>query len=397
MNLIVDGANLAHRARHAYSLSYQGQDTSVTYGVMRMLGALVKYYNPASVIFAWDGGTPGFRRRLVPSYKSKRKHDDDPTWDMFIYQVQELEHILPYAGVLQVRRAGIEADDLMAQAAQMLIGKNLIVSTDTDMLQCVNDNTSVLRPGKKDVTYDAKNFEKLVGFPVYKYVLGKVLQGDSSDNVPGVLGIGPKTVVKLLQNDNVLEAATPKMRSRIEAFISDGHYNSAYSVMDLSADHTGARLALLDAPWRKAHAKRLTKWCMDHGFVSIIEAFSLSIFGSLQEPEFAWDGRMPLVWDYRRYPVENRMTAEEYVHKLELVLAPHFAPGGIYNGKDGAMRLAREVGYGLRELEGADKVIQTLYSRLLVRFTLATNVPVDAKPWFDEIRRAMNDGSLLGC
>jgi len=302
MNLIMDGTNLAHRARHAYNLSYQGVDTSVTYGVVRMLGALVKHHKPTSVIFAWDGGTPGFRRRLVPSYKSKRKHDDDPTWEVFLHQVRELEQILPYTGVLQVRRAGIEADDLMAQAAQMLVGDNLIVSTDTDMLQCVSDNTSVLRPGKKDVTYTADNFEKEIGFPVYKYVLSKVLQGDSSDNVPGVMGIGPKTVVKLLQNDNVLEAATPKMRERIEAFIADGRYKSAYAVMDLKDDRTGARLALLDAHWRKAHVKRLTKWCMDRGFVSIIEAFSLSIFGGLKEPEFAWDGPTPLIWDYVRCP-----------------------------------------------------------------------------------------------
>ena len=56
------------------------------------------------------------------------------------------------------------------------------------------------------------------------------------------------------------------------------------------------------------------------------------------------------------------------------------------------MRLAREIGYGLRGLDGADGIVQSLYSRLLVRFTLATGVPVDAKPWFDEVRAAMEGG-----
>ena len=86
------------------------------------------------------------------------------------------------------------------------------------------------------------------------------------------------------------------------------------------------------------------------------------------------------------------MTAAEYVRSLESVLAPHFAPGGLYHGKDGAMRLAREVGYGLRGLEGADDIVTSLYSRLLVRFTFnSKGVPVDAKPWFAAVREAMTD------
>ena len=84
------------------------------------------------------------------------------------------------------------------------------------------------------------------------------------------------------------------------------------------------------------------------------------------------------------------MTATEYVHSLETVLAPHFAPGGIYHGEVGAMRLAREVGYGLRGLEGADDIVSSLYSRLLVRFTFhGRGVPADAKPWFAAVREAM--------
>jgi len=88
------------------------------------------------------------------------------------------------------------------------------------------------------------------------------------------------------------------------------------------------------------------------------------------------------------------MDVETYIHKLEAVLAPHFAPGGIYRGKEGAMRLAREVGFGLRDFKDADDIVQSLYSRLLVRFTFATGVPVDAKPWFEEIRKTMEGENL---
>jgi hypothetical protein len=86
------------------------------------------------------------------------------------------------------------------------------------------------------------------------------------------------------------------------------------------------------------------------------------------------------------------MNADAYIRSLEACLAPHFAPGEIYCGRDGAMRLAREVGYGLRDLEGADNIVQSLYSRLLVRFTFSSgSVPADAKEWFAEIRKAMAD------
>jgi len=302
MNLIIDGTNLAHRARHAYDLSYRGKDTSTTYGVMRMLAALVRNYNPSSVVFAWDGGTPGFRRRLVPEYKSKRKHEEDPTWLEFLAQLGELEKILPYTGVLQVKRRGIEADDIMAHAAQMLTGDNLIITTDDDLLQCVDDATSVFKPGgKKGTIYRMSNFEDKVGWPPFKFVLSKVLQGDSSDNIKGVFGIGPKTAHKLLQHDNVLEAASPKLRDRIEKFIEDGSYVKAYGAIDLSHDRAGARLTILRSKWHPAHVKRLYKWCIDRGFVSIIEQESLSVFGRLREPQFdKLLRRTPLVWDYGR-------------------------------------------------------------------------------------------------
>lgn len=86
------------------------------------------------------------------------------------------------------------------------------------------------------------------------------------------------------------------------------------------------------------------------------------------------------------------MDVETYIHSLEAVLAPHFAPGRIYHGVKGAMRLAHEVGFGLRDFKDADDIVQSLYSRLLVRFTFNNGgVPVNAKEWFAEIREAMRD------
>lgn len=306
MYLIVDGTNLAHRARHAYQLTFHGRDTSVTYGVIRMLMAMIKSHRPTSVIFCWDGGTPGFRKRLIPQYKAGRKQirDNDPDWGMFLSQLAELEEILPYTGVLQVRRKGIEADDLIAQAAQLSMEDNLIISTDEDLLQCVSESTSVVRPTKgKDVLYTVDNFEELVGIPLFQFVAYKVLMGDSSDNIDGVRGVGPKTALKILLNQGKVPQST---QTRMNAFIENGSYNNSYTTMDLSNDLAGARYVLYNAEWQSYSKKVVYKWCMERGFTSIIEAAPLgSLFGKLKKPEFTNIMAMPMIWDYERYPDVN--------------------------------------------------------------------------------------------
>lgn len=82
------------------------------------------------------------------------------------------------------------------------------------------------------------------------------------------------------------------------------------------------------------------------------------------------------------------MTAEDYIKSLEPILARHFAPSQIYHGLAGALRLAREVGYGLARFPEKERkhIIGSLYSRLLVRFTMTSGVPIDAKPWLTELK-----------
>lgn len=95
------------------------------------------------------------------------------------------------------------------------------------------------------------------------------------------------------------------------------------------------------------------------------------------------------------------MTAEEYIKSLESTLARHFAPDQIYHEKKGALRLAREVGYGLASFpkKEVDHIIGSLYSRLLVRFTMASGVPMDAKPWITELKKEINrnQGKCIKC
>lgn len=302
--MLIDANNMAHRARYAYNLSWQGHDTSVTYGFMRMLIALIKRYHPSSVMVCWDGGVPGYRKRLVPTYKAGRSRADDPTWPAFLIQLDELYDKLPYTGVLQVRRKGIEADDLIAHAAILAEDSVVIVTADDDMYQCINDNVSVLKPGKADRLIDYETFLEDYGFEPSWYVAYKTLQGDNSDNISGVQGIGPKTAQKLIISGDVMSNVPVHLEDRFNQFINSGAYNAAYTAIDLSSDLAGARLTLIRAldEW-KAYSKNIIyKWCFNRGFTSLIETSSLgATFGGLSRPRLCISrGQYPLMWDHER-------------------------------------------------------------------------------------------------
>jgi DNA polymerase-1 len=168
-----------------------------------MLQSLITNYKPHSVVLCWDGGTPDFRKALVPSYKANRGKDrDELEYLDFMCQLQELWRILSQFGILQIKRKGIEADDLLYHASRLLDGDAIIVTADEDLLQAVTDQVSVFKPGKKEQLITPDTME----IPVEDFVEYKTLQGDSSDNIPGVNGVGPKTAQKISCEGGILHS-----------------------------------------------------------------------------------------------------------------------------------------------------------------------------------------------
>lgn len=302
LTLLIDGNNMAYRAKYAYDLSPCGKDVSVVYGSVRMLQALVKRYKPESVIYCWDGGTPDFRRRLVPGYKAHRKHKDDPTYPEFILQLQELQDILPHFGVLSVFRRGMEADDLLYHASRLLVGDSMIVTSDDDLLQAVSERTCVLKPGGKrdDVVYTLDNMD----IDPQHFAEWKALQGDSSDNILGIAGVGPKTATKIING----KAVSDRVNERLSQFCESGAYWAALDCIDLSFDWTGARYILLNTEYIPFDKVKCTRWAIQWGFVSLIESYPLGmVFGKLKKPTFdAGELVTPRIWDYKRFPDEEK-------------------------------------------------------------------------------------------
>lgn len=312
--LIIDGNHLAHRCRHAYQLSWQGIDTSVTYGFVRVLMSYLKQYQPEIVIVAWDAGVPIWRKETVKSYKANRHHDQDQTYPDFIAQIDELRQILPAFGVVQAWRKGIEADDLAYHASRMLDVGSIIVSGDADLLQAVNTSTSVLKPGKVDTLITLENFESVVGVPRRNYEWYRALQGDNSDNLRGCQGLGPKTAQKIIAAANdpydmtqLVEAAPKKLRSSLEQYITSGQYEAVLSVMYLHFDKVGARAVLYSTDWQRYDKMRVQRWCLDWGFASLVQAGSMgAMFGRLHPPR--WQNlaqQIPMIWSYYRDPLQE--------------------------------------------------------------------------------------------
>ena len=319
--MILDGNNIAHRARHAYNLSFKGKDTSVTFGFIKMMMSLCKTHDPSAILIAWDYGRPKFRNELCPTYKSNRHRDEDPTFPIFLAQVEELISILPHFGVVNVRRKGIEADDFMYHASRTIKGKCVIVSNDDDMLQAVTDRTYV----DNGTIVTDMNYEEVTGYRTsQEFLCAKTLVGDGSDNLHGVDGIGKKTAHRLLAWPDGTRAASKYVcwddavmympehdpydgsavcRKMLE-YMASGEYENVYKTICLFYDRVGARHYMYhNIRWVPYNYNIVMRWCMKNGFASILESGSLgACFANLQKPELkGYIGHAPRIWDYERY------------------------------------------------------------------------------------------------
>ena len=311
--LVVDGNNIAHRCRYKFQLDNNGTDVSVTFGFLRVLLSYIRKHNPTSVIVAWDGGLPPYRRERVPAYKANRNHgvDDPLAWEDFLRQMHEIRDVsLPLMGVASVWRKYIEADDLAFHAAAMAqdYDKVIIASNDKDLLQCCRfPNTVILDPAK-DALKDATWVEDEYNIKFDQYVYWRALQGDSSDNIAGVNGIGPATATKLFKEyqsiSSVYNAANDgklgAIGTKIVSFGWQNIVNNVY-VMVLGFDRSGARKVLSDGmwAWEPADISKFKRYLMQNAFMSLLEPVTYTAAKKLQRPDLSEDLRIPVIYGYR--------------------------------------------------------------------------------------------------
>jgi DNA polymerase-1 len=207
--MVIDGNSLLHRAFYAIPIlsNRKGVYTNAVYGFLNMLLKLIQDYQPYSLAVAFDKKTPTFRHQIYAEYKGTRQKAPEE----LVPQFELAREAMVKMGIPIYEADGFEADDIMGTVSQSCgnTGQHvLLVTGDKDALQLVSEHTEVLLT-KKGISniyrYDLDEIAGEYGLKPAQLVDMKGLMGDSSDNIPGVPGIGPKTAVSLLKEYDTLE------------------------------------------------------------------------------------------------------------------------------------------------------------------------------------------------
>ena len=275
--MIVDGLNMFIRCFGAVpTLNDDGEHVGGVTGFLLSLGALIRNNKPTRVLIVFDGkGGSARRKKMHKGYKEGRtgltKVNRMVGYEDLEDQAESMKRnfnaVIKYLELLPVDVCyvdHIEADDIMAYAAGHIFKKEvLIVSSDKDFLQLVNDRISVWQPTKKKMITN-ENVHEIYGVPAYNLVYYRIFDGDTSDNIPGVNGIGPKTLINklpFLQGEPIDSLTTlmehvdgmsdEKLKNKIIDNKSKLELN--YDLMQLSEPIMGAAItsnvrAIIDSP-----------------------------------------------------------------------------------------------------------------------------------------------------
>jgi len=245
--LIIDGLNTYIRCFAAVpTMNDDGEHIGGITGFLKSVGAAIRMVKPTRVIIAFDGaGGSQRRRKIFPEYKQNRRPgkrlnrtydfaDADAESESMKKQSGILAQMLSSLPVITMAPPKVEADDVIAFLAHLVSargGKSVIMSNDKDFLQIVNENITIWNPIKKRMMQVDSIVEEY-GIHPNNFVVFRALDGDKSDNIPGVRGIGPKTAIKMFPQlgesdlfsiEDLLEFAGEQKKGKLFEDISNSH------------------------------------------------------------------------------------------------------------------------------------------------------------------------------
>ncbi|WP_092513460.1 DNA polymerase I [Xenorhabdus mauleonii] len=209
--ILVDGSSYLYRAYHAFPplTNSAGEPTGAMYGVLNMLRSLIVQYKPSHVAVVFDAKGKTFRDELFAEYKSHRP----PMPDDLRAQIEPLHKMVKAMGLPVLVVPGVEADDVIGTLALQAEkeGRSVLISTgDKDMAQLVTPNITLINTMTNTILGPEEVKEKY-GIPPELIIDFLALMGDSSDNIPGVPGVGEKTALGLLQGIGGLDEIYAKL------------------------------------------------------------------------------------------------------------------------------------------------------------------------------------------
>ncbi len=200
----IDGSSFIFRAYYAikgHLSNRQGLPTKAIFGFTQMLMKLLKEMDPRYVVICFDAKGPTFRHEIYTEYKAHRP----PMPEDLAIQIPYIRKIAEAFGIPQLEVEGYEADDLIATLATKLDHPVVIVGGDKDLFPLISSRVVMWDP-MKDEILDEETIKDRFGLPPTKLLEVRALAGDSTDNIPGVPGIGEKTALKLIREFGSLEA-----------------------------------------------------------------------------------------------------------------------------------------------------------------------------------------------
>lgn len=247
--LVIDGNSIINRAFYGIKLlsAKDGHFTNAIYGFMNILLHLDEKYAPDAIIVAFDVHQPTFRHKMYTEYKAGRKG----TPHELLEQFDPLKELLKAYGCSIIECPGFEADDILGTLSASIEDNDhcYIATGDRDSLQLIRKNVTVLLTTTKmgrtqTVEYDENQLYEEYGVTPAGMIELKALQGDNSDNIPGVAGIGPKTAGELIKKygsiDYIYEnldtvEATASVKAKLEAGKDNAFFSRKLGTISLDA------------------------------------------------------------------------------------------------------------------------------------------------------------------
>lgn len=332
--LVLDGSSLIFRAFYALpGLSdSHGQPTGAIFGFSNMLTKLMAEQQPDLMVLAFDKSRHTFRTERYADYKGTR----DKTSEELLSQFPLLREFAANMGIPFLEKDNYEADDIIGTLATQAAAKGYdvrVITGDRDALQLVRPNLRVLltKKGISEIKdYDTAAFEEEYGFEPLKLIDLKGLMGDTSDNIPGVPGVGPKTASKLLlaygSVENVLahvgEVSGKKLKENLQTYADQARLSKELATIELHVPD----LAFAEEDYRiQPDMEKMQAFCDDHELRAVWRNFE-RLYGPA-ELALDLDGG------------ENGAAAQDLSYDLwdeaavkTAARAPYLAVSGIFSG-----------------------------------------------------------------
>ncbi|SFW46929.1 DNA polymerase I [Selenomonas ruminantium] len=360
--VILDGSSLMYRAFYALPplTDSQGRPTNAIFGFSNMLTKLLGELQPDKLVIAFDKGRTTFRTERYAEYKGTR----DKTPEELLAQIPLLHEFAAAFGISFIEKERYEADDIIGTLAVKAAGAGhevMVVTGDRDALQLVRPNLKVLLT-KKGISelkeYDETAFQEEYGFEPIKLIDLKGLMGDTSDNIPGVPGVGPKTASKLLLEygsleevlNNIENISGKKLKERLTENKEQAILSKELATIELNVPDMELDWESYDITPDHEHMK---SFCDGYELKAVWKNF-VKIYGE-GEAELVLDFSAPAVDVDLSYAVWDKDAAA-----TELAAAESVAVCGLFSGKAPFVKLigaavcllpAKKLGY-IADAEG---------------------------------------------